>query len=110
MEPRQPVEAKRDRGRTGPEITAATLEKVPAQQARKVRYAETPAQITTPASVATRIGTFTFRDGYASPECTQLLYNYLDLHRAIDTFLNGMPAVSMYALRQGFREQGLNDN
>src|SRR5262245_15253723 len=64
----------------------------------------------TPATVSSRLGTFAFRDGYGTPESLTALYDYLDLHRGIDAFLNAMQGVSMYALRKGFRDQGAKDN
>ena len=38
------------------------------------------------------------------------LYDYLDFSRAVDTFLNAFSGVSMYAIRQGFRDAGVRDN
>jgi hypothetical protein len=60
-----------------------------------------PESITTPDRVETRIGTLEFFDGIPTKETSQLVYDYLDFSRAMETFLNGVPAASMEALRLG---------
>jgi hypothetical protein len=51
-----------------------------------------------------------FRDGIPTAETAEKLYDYLDLTRGVETFLNGFSGVSMYAIRKGFRDAGVKDN
>jgi len=57
--------------------------------------------IRTPNRVETRIGTLEFFDGIPSKETAELLYDNLDFLRGVETFLNGIPAASVEALRRG---------
>lgn len=68
-----------------------------------------PAEITTPDTVHTRIGRLTFKDGLPDPATVDKVYDNLDFLRGVETFLNGIPAASMAALRQGLRELGAVD-
>lgn len=65
-----------------------------------------PASIMTPDSVDTRIGTLTFVDGIPDAKTTQRAYDQLDFSRGIETFLTGIAAASVQALKQGFIEGG----
>jgi hypothetical protein len=67
-------------------------------------------QITTPDRVETRLGTLQFRDSVPSSETVQRVYDQLDFQRGVETFLNALPGVSMYAARQGIRDAGVHDN
>jgi len=69
-----------------------------------------PESITTPDKIDTRLGTLEFFDGYPSHETVQLCYENLLFMRGVEVFLNWMPAASMYALREGFREAGVTRN
>jgi len=60
-----------------------------------------PANIMTPDRVETRIGTLEFFDGLPGKATVEKVYDNLDLIRGIETFLNGIPAASVEALRQG---------
>lgn len=66
--------------------------------------------VSTPEEVTTRLGTFRFGDGIPTHESAEALYDQLDFHHGIDAYLNGLPAVSLAALRQGFLDAGVNDN
>jgi hypothetical protein len=66
-----------------------------------------PFAITTPDRVDTPIGTLEFFDGVPVGDTTQKVYDYVDRARAVDVFINMIPAVSMYHLRQGMRDMGL---
>jgi hypothetical protein len=72
-----------------------------------VRAQSIPSQITTPDSVETRRGTLQFRDGMPDQETAAKLYDELDYIHAADTFLNGIAAVNMWALRKGFIDAGV---
>jgi hypothetical protein len=69
-----------------------------------------PAKITTPDTVATRIGTLRFKDGTPDSATVQLAYDQLDFNRGIDAFLKGMSATSVYALCRGFEQAGIKLN
>ncbi len=65
-----------------------------------------PASITTPDSVDSSIGTLEFFDGVPTSTTVETVYDYLDRSRAVESFLNCIPAMSMYSIRQGQREFG----
>jgi hypothetical protein len=65
-----------------------------------------PAEITTPDSVETRLGTLKFFDGFPDKETTQKLYDNLDFQRGVQAFLVCIPGASASALRHAFREIG----
>jgi hypothetical protein len=72
--------------------------------------AKVPAYITTPDTVQTRIGTLKFFDGLPDPATVQKVYDNLDFTRGVETFLTGIPAASIYAACEGFRQVGLESN
>jgi len=57
--------------------------------------------ISTPDKVETSIGTLEFFDGIPTKETAERLYDNLDFLRGVETFLNGIPAGSVEALRRG---------
>ncbi|MBW2293455.1 MAG: DUF1254 domain-containing protein [Deltaproteobacteria bacterium] len=69
-----------------------------------------PGAITTPDRVETRIGTLEFFDGFPTPETVELVYDNLDFMRGVEAFLTTMPAASILAIREGFREVGVTRN
>jgi hypothetical protein len=66
---------------------------------------EIPESITTPDSVKTRIGTLEFFDGIPTKRTADLVYDYLDFSRAVETFLNGIPATSRRMARRWSRSR-----
>ncbi len=68
---------------------------------------EIPVSITTPDKVKTSIGKLNFFDGVPTKETVDKVYDYVDRARATQVFINMIPAVSMYHLRQGMRDIGL---
>ena len=60
----------------------------------------------TPDSVDSRIGALKFFDGFPTAETSQKLYDNLDYMRAVEVFLNFIPAASLEAMRLGMAEQG----
>jgi hypothetical protein len=60
-----------------------------------------PASITAPAKAETSIGTLEYFDGVPTPATVQTLYDYLDTSRAANVFVNSIPMLSMYTLREG---------
>lgn len=69
---------------------------------------EVPTSIMTPDRVATRIGTFEFFDGLPTQESARLAFDHLDFLRAVEAFLNGIPAASIEAMRRGMVDLGLD--
>jgi hypothetical protein len=70
--------------------------------------ANVPSTVTTPNVVETELlGRLTFFDGMPDEATVQKSYDFLDVSRASEAFLNGIPAASVYALLEGFKEAGL---
>ncbi len=65
-----------------------------------------PPEITTPNKVETSIGTLDFFDGVPTEKTVQTVYDNLDRSRGVEVFLNTIPGVSMYGLREGPRSLG----
>ncbi|MET4049567.1 MULTISPECIES: DUF1254 domain-containing protein [unclassified Rhodococcus (in: high G+C Gram-positive bacteria)] len=65
-----------------------------------------PDQIMTPDSVETRLGTLEFADGFPSDETAAKVFDHLDFSRAVEVFLQCIPAASMEGLRRGLNEVG----
>jgi len=68
-----------------------------------------PTAITTPDSVETRLGTLRFFDGFPDDATIEKVYDNLDFSRGVQAFLNAMPGASVYALREGMRSQGADN-
>lgn len=69
-----------------------------------------PADIETPSSVDTRLGTLRFTDGYPDDETTEKVYDNLDFMNGVSAFLNAMPGASVQAMKDGFVSAGATDN
>ena len=69
-----------------------------------------PAEITTPDTVESRIGTLEFIDGFPTDETVQKVYDNLAFQRGVATFLTALPGGSAEAFRQGLASIGVNDN
>jgi len=70
--------------------------------------ANVPESVMTPDKVQTELlGDLEFFDGMPSKATVKKTYDFLDFSRGVDAFLNGIPAASVYALLEGFREAGL---
>ena len=61
-----------------------------------------------PDKVKTSIGTLNYFDGVPTEATAKTVYDYLDRSRAVEAFLNCIPAMSMYGIREGQREFGLD--
>ena len=72
--------------------------------------ADVPPWITTPDSVDTRIGTLRFKNGAPDQKTMQLVNDQIDFGRAIQSFLTGMAATSVYAACEGVGEAGIKRN
>ncbi len=69
-----------------------------------------PQQITTPSRVESSLGQLEFKDGIPNSETAQKVYDQLDFQRGVESFLNTLRGVSIYAARQGMRDAGIKDN
>ena len=80
-----------------------------AQDAQKPKYsADIPEFLLTPDKVKTEfLGDLKFFDGMPSESTVKKAYDFLDLSRGVEAFLNGMPATSMYAMLEGLKDAGL---
>ena len=65
-----------------------------------------PESILTPHDLETRIGTFKYFDGIPTKETAEAIYNHLDYIRGVESFLNGMPAASLEAIRRSQEVRG----
>lgn len=81
-----------------------------AEPPRMKMTTEIPTSITTPDTVDSSIGMLEFFDGVPTKATVDSVYDYVDRARAVDVFINMIPAVSMYHLRQGMRDIGLNES
>ncbi len=75
-------------------------------QVRRDYMAGLPAGIATPDRVETRLGTLEYWDGVPTEQTAKLLYDNLDFLRGVETFLNGIPAASLEAIRRGMESVG----
>ena len=66
-----------------------------------------PPSLLTADKLKTRVGTLNFFDGIPTKESAEKLYNNLDYVRGVETFLSGMPAASLEAIRRGHIKLGL---
>ena len=80
-----------------------------AQEPKKPKYAaDVPEFLLTPDKVQTDLlGDLEFFDGMPSESTVKKTYDFLDLSRGVDAFLNGMPAASIYAMLEGLKKAGL---
>ena len=69
--------------------------------------ANVPKSLTTPNKVETQmLGDLDFFDGMPSDATVKKTYDFLDLSRAVDAFLNGIPTTSIYAMLEGLKQAG----
>jgi hypothetical protein len=65
-----------------------------------------PSKILTPDRVDSRLGALEFTDGIPTAETADRLFDNLDHMRAVEVFLNCIPAASMEAMRLGYAGVG----
>ncbi len=80
-----------------------------AMNAPSPRYsADVPDALLTPDKVKTDLlGNLEFFDGMPNESTVNKAYDFLDLSRGVEAFLNGMPAASLYAMLEGLKDAGL---
>lgn len=68
---------------------------------------ETPQGIATPNTLnSTALGKLNFFDGVPLPETASKVYDYIDLHNAVDAYIKGIHIASMAGLKKGITEFG----
>jgi hypothetical protein len=67
---------------------------------------KTPAGITAPAEVKTRLGTLRTKDGFPDKATLEKVYDNLDFQRGVQAVLIAMPGASLSAMRKGLRKFG----
>lgn len=72
-----------------------------AQSPKLKMTTDIPPSITAPDQVETSIGTLEYFDGVPQPKTVETVYDYLDRSRAVQVFLNSIPAMSVATLREG---------
>ncbi|MET0780505.1 MAG: DUF1254 domain-containing protein [Microbacterium sp.] len=66
-----------------------------------------PPEITTRSKVEAGIGTLEFTDGYPKGETAEKLRDHLDYLHGVETFMNTISGVSVFAIRKGFQDAGI---
>lgn len=70
--------------------------------------ADVPESILTPDKVDVRLlGELEFFDGMPSETTVKKVFDFLDFSRGVNAFLDGIPATSVYAMLEGFKDAGL---
>jgi hypothetical protein len=87
-------------------VAAATIAIAPHARAQQ----QTPASLSTPNKVETRIGTLEFKDGAPSRATLEKVYDQIDFTHAYETFVNTLSGVSIHALHKGLLSAGVKDN
>ena len=71
--------------------------------------ANVPETVLTPDRISTQLlGDLRFIDGLPDEDTVQKLYDFLDVSRGAEAFLSGIPAASVYAMLEGFKDAGMN--
>ena len=82
-------------------LMAASLATTAWAQSPKLKMTtDIPASITAPDKVETSIGTLNYFDGVPTNKTVDTVYDYLDRSRAVNVFLNSIPAMSIATLRE----------
>jgi hypothetical protein len=101
-----PAPSKEDPAR----LVAVNVVETRGKTARKTKMTtDIPASITTPDKIETRIGTLEFFDGFPDDATVQKVYDNLDFQRGVHAFLTALPGASVYALREGLKSQGADN-
>ena len=69
-----------------------------------------PSSVTVPDKVKTSIGTLKYFDGVPTDKTVETVYDYLDRSRAVNVYLNSIPALSVNELREGQASAGCADS
>ena len=84
------------------------LNNLSAQESKPKYSADVPASLLTPDEVETDLlGTLRFTDGLPDEATVNKAYDFLTVSRGSESFLDGMPAVSIYAMLEGLKDAGV---
>jgi len=72
-----------------------------AEESKLKMTTDIPASVTAPKEVETSIGKLEYFDGVPKKATVKKVYDYLDTSRAVNVYLNSIPALSVQALREG---------
>jgi len=78
-------------------------------QAQEREYAPLNENISTDAKIKSKIGTLEFPLGYPTEETAQMLEDEMLYINAVNSYTNTVQGASLWALRKGFAELGVND-
>lgn len=87
-------------------LTATTV----AQETKMKMTTSIPDEFLTPDKVETSIGTLRFKNGMPDKATIDKAYDYIDLARAVNVFMDTQTGVSMWSFRKGMRDAGVPDN
>ncbi len=79
-----------------------------AQNARN--YEPIPSSIPTPETIDSKIGRLDLPNGFPTDSTAQKLEDELLYIHGVSAYMNSIQAVSLWAIRKGFAEAGVNDN
>jgi len=83
-------------------VMAFSLATAASEQPPKMKMTtDIPVSITAPDKVESSLGTLKYFDGVPNRATVEAVYDYLDRSRAVNVFINSIPAMSMYTLREG---------
>src|SRR5210317_2014316 len=89
--------------------TALALALPVAAQADRT-YEPLPPNVSTPETAESKIGTLDFPGGYPTAETAQKLADEMLYVNAVAAYTNTIQGASLWALRKGFAEIGVQDN
>lgn len=73
--------------------------------------AKVPEELLTPDTMkSSYLGELTFQDGFPTEDTVSKVSNFVDLSRAVELFLNGIPTASMYGMLNGHVKIGIEPN
>jgi hypothetical protein len=91
-------------------IAALTIAATSAFAQTERTYEPLDPSVPTPESVDSRIGTLEFPGGFPSAETAQKLADEMLYVNAVTAYTNTVQAASLWAIRKGFADIGVNDN
>jgi len=77
-----------------------------AQPPKMKMTSDIPASVTAADTVKTSIGTLKYFDGVPTEKTVDTVYDFLDRSRAVNVFINSIPMMSAYMLREGQASMG----
>ena len=93
-------------------VLAGSIADSPLQVQESPSYkAKVPEVLLTPDKMeSSYLGELRFQDGFPTKETASKVSNFVDISRAVELFINGTPAASMYGMLNGHVKIGLKPN